>query len=803
MVKKLLSFAGAVLAVLASAAPFTLAENGKTAYRIVVPDQPAGFEQQAADDLKTYLGKMTGADFPVVPESKASGDKLIYIGKTAFAASHKIDSDRLSAEEWAIRPSGNNLILAGGYPIGSFYAVWRLLNRLGCYSLTWDQDAVPSCRKLSVDLEPETKKPAFAGRLIWDNFPVYLKKTKADPSILAAYRLYKLRNGINGRQLSDDSLWLYSAHNISHIPQFHSLSHYVNPKLFDRHPEYFAMDARGKRCKPRSFTAEGCICMSNPEVVRITLDSLRKMIRKDRAKLPRDKWPQVYDISTLDSSPDLCKCPACAEIIREEGSQTGLLMRFINQVAGEIRKEYPEIIIRTFGYSASATPPTKTLPADYVLIQLTDKFTVSDPFRPLSHPLNADRLEYFREWRKAAKRLMVWDYWNLAGSGRYFNPPRPDTVVNAIQSDLKFFRSLNVTDLFLECSRCPYAPQSFIDLTFFLGAQLMMDPDQDQERLTDIYFKYYYGPAAAEMRKIFEMIKTGVFKQKNRQTTAIVSHWTYLTQETICRTYLTLKKLSAGLPEKSVYRSRIDDERIVFVWYALSKREANRKLFRENGVDIDSLAGECQALVNAHIRRYPCKNPAWVEKRFRELFSSVELNLPRPEKFKDVSAENFRMIAYPHFFPIRKLGSAVVDDPDSVTGKAVRSANPDPAYHGVNKILPGGHGFRTTLFSWGNHKAAGKVRLTLDKVPQDEKYHWYRLPGKLELKPRSYFWGHGWAIQANTSHLFLPTDGNPLDNTWTELWFSAKFTGPAYVKGSKRENAIWVDMAVLVRGREK
>ena len=147
------------------AAEFVLAEKGKAAYSIVLPDNPEGFEKQAADDLKKYFDKMSGAKFEIVPESKAAGDKLIYVGKTAFAAKHQIASDKLTPEEWVIRPEGKNLILAGGYPIGSFYAVWQVLNKLGCYSLTWDQDAVPEYGKLAVDLKPEQKKPAFNGRL--------------------------------------------------------------------------------------------------------------------------------------------------------------------------------------------------------------------------------------------------------------------------------------------------------------------------------------------------------------------------------------------------------------------------------------------------------------------------------------------------------------------------------------------------------------------------------------------------------------------------------------------------------------
>ena len=798
--KKWLFAVGLLAAAVVDAAPFHFAENGKTGYSIVVPDQPRGFDRQAADDLKNYLGKMTGAEFRIVPESKASGGNLIYVGQTAFAGKRKIDFAKLGAEEWVIRPEGKNLILSGGYPIGSFYAVWNVLNRLGCYSLTWDQDAVPSYKKLTADIPAEQRKPAFDGRFIWDSYPGTLRASKADPSVLTAYRLYKLRNGINGRAHKDDSLWLYSAHNISHIPQYHSLSHYVPLKMFEKHPEYFSMNAQGKRFRPRSFAREGSLCMSNPEVAEVALESLRKMIKRDRETLPRDQWPYVYDISTLDNSHFICLCPVCTAITKEEGSETGLLLRFINRIATEIRKEYPEIVIRTFGYSASAAPPTKTVPADNVLIQLTDKFTVSDPFRPLTDPINADRLQYFHDWRKSTKRLMVWDYWNLGGT--YYNPPRPDTVFNAIQSDLRFFRGLGVTDLFIESGTSAFAPQSFIRLSHFIGAQLMIDPDKDPKKLADIYIQYYFGPAAPRMKKLFEDICAGMKIQKNRQSSAVVSHWEYLTPAFMYETYADLKKLSESLPEKSVWRQRVDSERIVFIWYAIAKRDSYRKIFQQHGVNIDDLIPECRRLEKAHIRRYPCSKPEAIDQTFEAKFKSVVLNLPRPEKFKDVPPENFRMIAYPNFRGVAKLGSKVVDDPDSITGKALRSANPEPAYHGVNKLLPGKNKFRTTKFSWGNHKQPGGVSLLLKEVPQDEKYHWYRMPGKFELKPVSYFQGQGWAIQANTSHLFTLTDGNPLDNTWDEVWFSAKFTGPAYVKGSKKPNAIYVDMAVLVRGRD-
>ena len=801
--KKMIASAGLLMCLLSFAAPFKLAENGKTEYRIVVPDQPVGFDRQAAGDLKTYLGKMTGADFQIVPESKASGGKLIYVGQTAFAKKRDVDFAKLGAEEWVIRPSGDTLILSGGKPIGSFYAVWNVLNRLGCYSLTWDQDAVPEYKVLNAEIPEERRKPAFEGRWVSDGFAGTIKRTKANPSVLAAYVLFKLRNGMNGRVRKEDGLWTYGPFHYNHFPPFHSLCYlYVPIKLFDTHPEYFSMNEFGKRFRPQSAVVGGSVCMSNPAVAEVALDSLRKMIRKERAELPREQWATVYDISTLDNSPYICKCPQCTAISKEEGSETGLMLRFINKIATEIRKEYPDVIIRTFGYSSTATPPTKTLPADNVLIQLCDKFTVSDPFRPLTDPLNADRLPYFREWKKATKRLTVWDYWNLAGP--YYTPPRPDTVFNAIQSDFKFFRDLGISGIYAEAGASVFAPQSFHQLSHFVGAQLLMDPDRDPEKLAEIYLKYYYGPAAPRMKKLFNDIRAGMKIQKNRQSSAVVAHWTYLTPEFMYEAYSDLKKLSASLPENSVWRRRVDAERINFTWYALAKRYVYGKVFRDHGIDINDLLPECRQLAKAYIRRYPCSRPEVMDEQFEKTFRPISLNLPRPEKFKDVPEENFRMIAWPHFLPKKRSSSGIVDDPDSIQGKAVRSNRPEAEYHGIgwfprtDKSLPK---LQITQFRWGNHKAPGRVSLTIKEIPQDEKYHWYRMPGKLELKPVSYFYGHGWAFQAETSHLYTLTDGNPLDNTWDEVWFSAKFTGPAYVKGSKKENAIYVDMAVLIRDK--
>ena len=105
-------------------AEFSFAENGKAQCLIALPDEPGNFERDAADDLRIYLGKMTGAVFTVLPEAKIpAGKSVIYVGQTNYAKKQNIAFEQLSAEEWVIRPVENNLILSGGKTIGSFYAV--------------------------------------------------------------------------------------------------------------------------------------------------------------------------------------------------------------------------------------------------------------------------------------------------------------------------------------------------------------------------------------------------------------------------------------------------------------------------------------------------------------------------------------------------------------------------------------------------------------------------------------------------------------------------------------------------------
>ena len=162
--------------------PFEIAENGKARCVIALSENANKFDKFAAADLQEYLGKITGATFEIVSEKQVSGN-AIYVGETLPAKKFQPFKD----EEWCISSAdGKQLILTGGKRIGGFYAVWDFLNELGCYALTYEQDAVPVNKNLTYSGKFIRRKPAFDGRLIYDAFPFEQARVKAPPQVVWA-----------------------------------------------------------------------------------------------------------------------------------------------------------------------------------------------------------------------------------------------------------------------------------------------------------------------------------------------------------------------------------------------------------------------------------------------------------------------------------------------------------------------------------------------------------------------------------------------------------------------------------------
>ncbi len=797
-----------ILTVFLPLAAFDFARDGKALCTIVVPEKLSDLEIMGRDDLVNTLEKITGAKFTVVPESKAKSP-AIYFGFTDFARRNGVDRAKLGSEEWVIKTVGKDLILSGGGIVGPYYAVQALLRKAGYYMIHMDQEVIPVNKNLSLNNIDEQKKPAFDGRQIYDGYPDDAFFNGGTYAKMRAYNMWMLRNLQNGYGQNACRMRPYyigDKLNILQFPFFHSLMAFVPvEKYFKTHPEYYSMDSEGKRVKPRSAGMGGCLCMSNPEVAEVTIKNMLEMIRKDRKLIPEPYCPKIYDLSLLDNFSYICHCPECKKFIAahggKNGGETSLMLYYSNKVAEAVGKEFPDVFIRIFAYSCCQKPSTYFKPAKNIMVQYCDLFAHGDAYRPLTHKFNRTSLSYLKGWSKTGVPLMVWDYWNLVAGGAH----RPETVLDTIQPDFKLFRECGVSNIFIECSRQKFCPQTFIDLQYFIGAQLMIDPDQDVEKLVDIFIKGYYGEKAAPViRKYLDELRAGVKAHPNLQISIRIERWKYLTSEFCTRWYKALTEAENMYPADSPYRARISACKLTLMWFVCQSQSSYRKAFAEIGVTMAALKKECFAAARNYLHRDKFNRTGRrYDKKLAEEWEMVAAEIPVPELFKDVPEERLRVLGYPLYRKVPSHNSDTVPDKDAICGKALKSANKLSGYHGAGKLYVTNHGHKywTSGFYLANIGSPGSCELVVKPVPQDEKYHWYRIPGVLDMNSLSYFWGHGWGIQMNISHVYVVADGISPVNKW-QAWFRAKFTGPAYVKGSKKDNAIYLDTVVLTRPDE-
>src|SRR5699024_4493255 len=132
----------------ARGAALTLADHGKTQYTIVVAEDAIAAEKTAARQLQKYLQQVTGAAFAIKSAKDVDADAdapwiLIGAGRQVKKRLPDQNWDALGTEGIVIKTVGKDLILAGGRPRGTLYAVFQFLEDIGCRFWTPTEFDIP------------------------------------------------------------------------------------------------------------------------------------------------------------------------------------------------------------------------------------------------------------------------------------------------------------------------------------------------------------------------------------------------------------------------------------------------------------------------------------------------------------------------------------------------------------------------------------------------------------------------------------------------------------------------------------
>ncbi len=749
-------------------------------------------EVKAAEELRTMLGRITGKPYPLQTEDAvAAGAPAIYVGRTKFARDAGLGFSTFAEEEYAVRTVGGSLVVGGGCPNGTWNGVQHFLQReLGCRFFRWDCEVIPRVENLVLPRLDLRRKPTFARREIYTAYRDFDAQGKD------RVNLWARRNFMNARLSAYDRL----SKACPDATGCHNEYIWVEPREYAKsNPEFYVKRLDVDLSEERGCSQAGSLCWTNRRVWELTLARLREIVKADRAALPEWKWPRVYQISQNDCTV-YCHCPNCKAVFAAEGSRAGALLQYVNYVAENIAKEYPDVKIQTFAYVDTEFLPKTIRPAANVVIQWCDLYSRSDCYRPLSHPVNSGQKGRFHAWRDTGCTIAVWDYWNMGiDPGPYFDPPRVETMVDAIAPDLRYYAQSGVDSLFIEGEFCNENPQNFCELQYYVGLQLAADVTLSEETLIKEYMAGCYGPAAPAMAELLTMLRQAVGNQKQPMFYISNTARPYAEGDFLAKAYRLLKAAQAAVPAGSDYERRVCQELITPLAVIL----------RNPRYDWSKLQGKTKAELLAEYRvvrlgRYDGPGISGARKdiqakRFEKDTAGMLLEIPTPERFKN--CKTILKFAWPSMVESTHYKVYLEPDPDSAMGKALVTRGmpgSEAAQHDLSKPFAGG------LFpnSWGiyTYYDQSSAELIRTDVPQDEKYHWYKIRA-WEFRPNSFLWGFYWYMQVDLSSAWTNADGLPGFNTW-ETWFSAKYTGPAYVKGSTQKNGVFIDQVILVKPGE-
>jgi len=498
--------------------------NGQPRHVIIQGANPGPAEQVAVQELCEHLAKVTAIRYEVMSETNsAPSSNAIYVGWTDFARNHGCDGSTLGDEEWIIKSIGENLVLTGGRPRGTLYAVYEFLEQqVGCHWFDEFTETVPAKPSLTLENLNIRGRPAFWDRRIYTG------------SCFDKTGLFCVRNK------STDILPQQLGSSIFGTPGACHTFYAYSREWPTNHPEYLALNYVGKRVVSTSGCGPGQICLTNPDVRKMMRQQLKGFIVKDRAAAAKAGClpPRVYVVAPNDI-PLMCQCLRCKIFSWCERSDCGPLLDLVNSLADGIKDEYPDVLIETFAYANTLKPPRTIRPRDNVIIRLAqlnadlaptdrnlvaeypDKFRLMlsriynwwlqdyvdvfpDLFRPMTSPINRKAQAILNGWSKIAKHFAYWDYWVLY---HFVTDKFPSPYVNVccLQPDLKLFHDRGMEMMFVECEYPETS--SFFALKRWLGYKLMQNPDQDPAPLVKTFMAGYYGPAAGIMTEYLNFME--------------------------------------------------------------------------------------------------------------------------------------------------------------------------------------------------------------------------------------------------------------------------------------------------------
>lgn len=477
-------------------AEVALVVNGQPRAVIVTAEQPLQNAQEAAEELQRYLERITGARLDIVSErvmadgAPPDGFSLVLVGRSTLTdriEGLKIPSGLTKSfqeEGFVIFCRDNLLVLAGndeGFYLGTRYAVCELLERIGVRWFTPGEfgEVVPKMETVRVGDTNEMHRPDFPIRDYW---------THSRGNMEAERDEWKIHNKMTPRNRGWTQ-WLG-------MPGDGSVVELMPRDQFQEHPEWFALQRDGSRMIEMP-------CMTNDGIIRHFIERVKARAAagsKATAFAPIDGMPRCFCDNCLKMATGFDGFGTNTRDPLPGASITNEWFYFVNRIAEEVHKEYPDHVVATNGYANRDMPPE--LPDFNRHNNLVTMFanivacTIHDYDTPHCWQMQRQG-EMIKRWCELCDKVWIYNY-------NYTMLVAKDTLTPMVSRIRRTIPRLKEWGLFgfFDQDEADWSMTGIT--THYVRAKLEWDTQADVDAILEDYYEKWFGPAAVAMKSYYE-----------------------------------------------------------------------------------------------------------------------------------------------------------------------------------------------------------------------------------------------------------------------------------------------------------
>ena len=494
---------------------YTMTENGRTEYSVIVPENASDIEKFAADELKFFFKEGTGIELTVQSDKdvNAASGKYISVGRTSLLESAKISAEEsaLGIDGYVVKQSGDDIYLCGGGDDGTVYAVYGLLSELMDLEIyagdCWTIDKTENLRFDTLDV---TDIPDIPFRVIGRSNTWYSTNEN----------MYRMRVTNAEKRMS----------NLGHA------FYYFIPadQYYTDNKEWFGVE------NP-SGHADWQLCLTNEEMKAEFIKNVQKYI---------DEHPDIDIISLGQNDGDgHCTCSECSAKYEEYGTVSGLYVEFCNDVANtvtewlratdEARANRLQFYMFAYTFTEDAPvvngKPTITCADNTGILVAPIGAHVSHAYTDMA--TNASSAKVFSDWQMVTDNFYIWSY-----STHFGNYYMPHNSFGSIQKNIRSYVDMGAQFVF-DQGTCGNSISNFDALKTYLFSKLMWDCTLDFDALVRNFINAYYGEAAGEyVYRFFDVMRSYLTTLEYEKS-----------QYAYCASQLSTNVSTAYFPENFVY----------------------------------------------------------------------------------------------------------------------------------------------------------------------------------------------------------------------------------------------------------